>query len=168
MGSVIGIAAGYCLDDREVGIRVPVGSRILSFPRRPDRLWGPPNLLSNGYRRPLKRQGREAAHSPPASAEVKKMWIYTSTPHTPSRHSAYLIKHRDNFYLLRIAISSCASAPPLFNYLDNGNIRCNWLKICVSFSSVTVFRDFFAPKNIFIDLRSSWCRGSSRNMCTTS
>jgi hypothetical protein len=28
----------------------------------------------------LKRQGREADHSPPTSAEVKKMWIYTSTP----------------------------------------------------------------------------------------
>jgi hypothetical protein len=28
----------------------------------------------------VKRQGREADHSPPASAEVKKMWIYTSTP----------------------------------------------------------------------------------------
>jgi hypothetical protein len=27
-----------------------------------------------------KRPGREADHSPPASAEVKKMWIYTSTP----------------------------------------------------------------------------------------
>jgi hypothetical protein len=28
----------------------------------------------------VKRPGREADHSPPASAEVKKMWIYTSTP----------------------------------------------------------------------------------------
>jgi hypothetical protein len=28
----------------------------------------------------LKWQGREADHSPPTSAEVKKMWIYTSTP----------------------------------------------------------------------------------------
>jgi hypothetical protein len=28
----------------------------------------------------VKRQGREADHSPPTSAEVKKMWIYTSTP----------------------------------------------------------------------------------------
>jgi hypothetical protein len=28
----------------------------------------------------VKRQGREADHSPPASAEVKKMWINTSTP----------------------------------------------------------------------------------------
>jgi hypothetical protein len=28
----------------------------------------------------VKRPGREADHSPPASAEVKKMWIYTSIP----------------------------------------------------------------------------------------
>jgi hypothetical protein len=28
----------------------------------------------------VKRPGREADHSPPASAEVKKMWIYISTP----------------------------------------------------------------------------------------
>jgi hypothetical protein len=32
----------------------------------------------------LKRPGREVDHSPPTSAEVKKMWIYTSTSHTPS------------------------------------------------------------------------------------
>jgi hypothetical protein len=28
----------------------------------------------------VKRQWREAEHSPPASAEVKKMCIYTATP----------------------------------------------------------------------------------------
>jgi hypothetical protein len=28
----------------------------------------------------VKRQGREADHSPPTSAEVKKMWNYTSPP----------------------------------------------------------------------------------------
>jgi hypothetical protein len=28
----------------------------------------------------VKRQGREADDSPPASAEIKKMWIYISTP----------------------------------------------------------------------------------------
>jgi hypothetical protein len=28
----------------------------------------------------VKRPGREADHSPPTSAEVKKMWIYTCTP----------------------------------------------------------------------------------------
>jgi hypothetical protein len=44
--SVVGIATGYGLDDRGVGVRVPVGSRILSSSRRPNRFWGPPNLLS--------------------------------------------------------------------------------------------------------------------------
>jgi hypothetical protein len=34
-----------------------------------------PGALSLG----VKRQGRESDHSPPTSAEVKKMWIYTST-----------------------------------------------------------------------------------------
>jgi hypothetical protein len=48
--SVVGIATGYGLDDRGVGVRVPVGSRIFSSPNRPDRLSGLPNLLSNGYR----------------------------------------------------------------------------------------------------------------------
>jgi hypothetical protein len=48
--SSVGIATGYGLDNRGVGVRVPVGSRIFSSSRRPDQLWGPPNLLSNGYR----------------------------------------------------------------------------------------------------------------------
>jgi hypothetical protein len=46
----VGIATGYELDDREVGVRVLVGSRIVPSPSHPDRLWGPPSLLSNGYR----------------------------------------------------------------------------------------------------------------------
>jgi hypothetical protein len=40
--------------------------------------------LSPGVRRPQ----REAHHSPPFSADVKKIWIYTSTPHTSSWFSA--------------------------------------------------------------------------------
>jgi hypothetical protein len=47
--SVVGTATDYRLHDRGVGVRVPVGPRIFSSPRRPDRLWGPPSLLSNGY-----------------------------------------------------------------------------------------------------------------------
>jgi hypothetical protein len=84
MHSLVGIASGYGLNGGGVGVRVPLGSRIFSSPRRLDRLWAPPNLLSNGYRGALsrgeKRAGREADHSPPASAEVKKILIYTSTP----------------------------------------------------------------------------------------
>jgi hypothetical protein len=51
----------------------------------------------------VKRPGLEADHSPPASVEVKKIWIYTPLPYTPSWRSAKLIKHRDNFtfYVIR-------------------------------------------------------------------
>jgi hypothetical protein len=49
-GSVVGIATGYGLNGRGVGVRVPEGSRIFPSPRRLDRLWGPPSLLYYGYR----------------------------------------------------------------------------------------------------------------------
>jgi hypothetical protein len=49
--SSVGIATGCRLDGQEVGVRVPVGSRIFSSPRRPNRIWGPPRLQNNGYRR---------------------------------------------------------------------------------------------------------------------
>jgi hypothetical protein len=52
-GSSVDIEAGYGMDDRKF-------------------VWA----LSLG----LKRQGREANHSPLTSAEVKITWIYTSTP----------------------------------------------------------------------------------------
>jgi hypothetical protein len=84
--TIISIATGYRQDERGVGVRVPVGSRIFTSPYRPDRLWGQPSLpsISPGVKRP----GRESDHSPPVTAEVKKMWFYTSTPHTPSWRSA--------------------------------------------------------------------------------
>jgi hypothetical protein len=45
-----GIATCYVLNDRGVGVRVPVQLRIFSSPCRPHRLWGPPSLMSSGYR----------------------------------------------------------------------------------------------------------------------
>jgi hypothetical protein len=48
--SVVGMATSYGLDDRVVGVRVPVGWIMFSSPRRPDLIWRPPYLLSNGYR----------------------------------------------------------------------------------------------------------------------
>jgi hypothetical protein len=49
LDSAVGIATAYGLDDRGVRVRVPVGG-IFCPPRRPDRLWGSPSLLSIGYR----------------------------------------------------------------------------------------------------------------------
>jgi hypothetical protein len=90
--SLVGIATGYGLDDRVVGVRVPVGSRIFSTSSgpalgstQPPIEWVP-GPLSPGIKRP----GSEADHSPPTSAELNKIWIYTSTPHTPSWRSAML------------------------------------------------------------------------------
>jgi hypothetical protein len=44
----VGTATGYGLDEQGVRVRVRVGARFFFSPRRPDRLWGPPSLLSNG------------------------------------------------------------------------------------------------------------------------
>jgi hypothetical protein len=52
-----------------------MSSRWALGPTQPAIQWGP-GAVSSG----LKRPGREDDHSPPTSAEVKKTWIYTSTP----------------------------------------------------------------------------------------
>jgi hypothetical protein len=52
------------------------------FPRHTDYLWGPPTSCPMGTEGSFlggKAARREADHSPPASADVKKMWIYIST-----------------------------------------------------------------------------------------
>jgi hypothetical protein len=43
----------------------------------------------------VKRQEREAEHSPPSSAEVKNTALHS--PSWSSWRSAYSVKHRDNF-----------------------------------------------------------------------
>jgi hypothetical protein len=68
----VGIAAGYGLDDQEVGVRVPVGARIFLFSTASRTTLGstqPPIQWVPGVKWP----GREADKSPPANAEVKKM-----------------------------------------------------------------------------------------------
>jgi hypothetical protein len=54
---------------------------------------------TGGFFDGVKRPGREADNSVPTSAEVKKTWIYTSTPPKSSWRSASLIKHKDKFTL---------------------------------------------------------------------
>ena len=66
--SSVGIATDFGLDGP--GIESRLGGRLFA---RPDRPWGPPSLLYNGYRVFLVskvRPGRAADHSPPSSAGV--------------------------------------------------------------------------------------------------
>jgi hypothetical protein len=78
----VGIATGYRLDSRKVGVwrggkifLHSMSSRLALGPTQPPIEWVL-RTLSPG----VKRLGREADHSPPTSAEVKNMWICTSTP----------------------------------------------------------------------------------------
>ena len=72
--SVQRLTTGWTVRDR-----IPVGTR---FSASPDRPWGPPSLLYNGYRvfpEGKVRPGRAADHSPPSSAAVMEEQSYTST-----------------------------------------------------------------------------------------
>jgi hypothetical protein len=64
----------------------PGGGEI--FSTRPDRPWGPPSLLYNGYRVSfpgVKRPWRGVDHPPPSSAEVKeRVQLYLYSPSGPS------------------------------------------------------------------------------------
>jgi hypothetical protein len=80
----VGIVTDYGLDDLEVGSSSPIrvknfifsmSSRSALGPIQPPIQWLPATI-SPGVKLP----GREADHSPPTSAEFKKIWIYTSTP----------------------------------------------------------------------------------------
>ena len=75
-GSSVGIATDYGLDGPGSN---PGGDEIF---RRPDRPWGPPSLLYNGYRvfpGGKVRPGRAADHSSSSSAAVIEEYSYTST-----------------------------------------------------------------------------------------
>jgi hypothetical protein len=80
--SSVGTALSYGLDDRG---SIPCGfSEFFSSPPRPERLWGPPSLLANGYQGlfPWGYSSRGVKltthlHLVPRS---KNEWSYTSTP----------------------------------------------------------------------------------------
>jgi hypothetical protein len=73
--TVDGIVTTYGMDDKGVGIPVPVEPRPILEYTQPPIQWVP-GALTPGVKRPE----READHSLPASVEVKKVWLYTSIP----------------------------------------------------------------------------------------
>jgi len=87
---------GYWMYDRD-SIPETGSEEIFSSPLRPDRLWSPPSLLSNGYWG-VKRPECVGDHSPPSSVEIKNACC-TSIP-TYDLMAWCLVKHRDNFTLL--------------------------------------------------------------------
>jgi hypothetical protein len=79
--SVVGIATGYGLDDR--GIGVPSSGTVKNFLLSTLASSGfaqtPIQWVPGAHSPGVKRPGREGDHSTPASAEIKKTWVYTST-----------------------------------------------------------------------------------------
>jgi hypothetical protein len=81
LSSAVGTATGYQLDDRAVGVELPLRSFLFSVSSRPalgttqpPLQWVPETLFLG-----IKRQEGESYHSLPASAEMKETCIYTST-----------------------------------------------------------------------------------------
>jgi hypothetical protein len=70
-----------------------MSSRLTLEPTQPIQ-WVPGTLSPE-----VERPGRDADHSPPTSTEVRKIWLYTSTPPICVHGVGLiiLVKHRDNF-----------------------------------------------------------------------
>jgi hypothetical protein len=82
--SSVSIATGYGVDGRGGRSPSPGSVKNFLFSTSPRTALGPTQPPMKWVTWPLslgvKRPGSEADHSPPAGAEVKKIWIYTSTP----------------------------------------------------------------------------------------
>jgi hypothetical protein len=76
LDSAVGVATGYGLDERRVGIQVPAEISFLHVVQADSGAHPASYPMGTGGL----SQGHEADHSPPSSAEVKKAWIYTFTP----------------------------------------------------------------------------------------
>jgi hypothetical protein len=93
--SSVYIAMGYGMDGLRIRVRFPKVLRDLS-PQLPDRLWGPPNQLSNGYLGPFPSGVKLATHIN-LVPKLRMHGFVSLLPHTFSWLGFSLTKHRDNF-----------------------------------------------------------------------
>jgi hypothetical protein len=80
--SSVGIAIGYGL---AAGVRFPAGTRdfslLHSVQTDSEAIQSPIRCVPVAFSHEVKRPRREADHSPPSSAEIKKCWIIPPLPH---------------------------------------------------------------------------------------
>jgi hypothetical protein len=93
------------------GVWIPVGTRFIFSPKRPDRLWEPPKLLFSGYQSifpGINKPGREVNNSPHL---LPRLWVSGSLPLLqlylfmawtrqiyPLLYSLGLLDHEDSHY----------------------------------------------------------------------
>ena len=130
LGSSVGIVTDFGLD----GPGSKLGGDEI-FPTCPDRPWGPPSLLQNGYRifhRGKVRPGRAADHSPPSSAAVMEEYSYNSTHpvgHTgPITGSLYLFSCLQNLVInVKKIINLCSSERRLIYFWVWSELPRKWV-----------------------------------------
>ena len=128
--------SGQCIRQSEwlraglSGDRIPRGGVI--FRTCPDRPWGPPSLLYNGYRVfPVGkiRPGRDADPSPPSSVVVMKWQSYTSTPHvgrTACTESQCLYKGVLYFFTSGIELATSRACLNQLRHRVSPHIKNHW------------------------------------------
>jgi hypothetical protein len=95
--SVVSIANGYGLEDRGVGVWILIGSRIFSMssrqtlgPTQPGIQWVPGGRGYSG-------RGMNLTTHLQLVMTPRQFGSIPPLPHTPWWHSAWLVKHKDNF-----------------------------------------------------------------------
>jgi len=72
---------GYCMENQQIVITFTVVEKnVLSPSKHSDWFWGWASFLLNGLSLVIQLPLYEVNHRPPANAEMKNAWNYTSTP----------------------------------------------------------------------------------------